>query len=548
MPDSMKTNNILLNIYKATAERPSISGVLPFFVNRGMGQASRLPASAKPTLCSRWRARRAGQTPALLSLTHWFTVPACAGSTGIPPGCFNSDTRNARANVPGAPIHGSTSGSRVGFRTVFVLFAASAVFTFAPAVFAAVIGTNPPAQPLTTDRVERLPVEQRAEWENYLARSDAQRRTDQRFLQREMKQHGIKKLIIPPEGRHHDALPLHRSADWYASESARHIADVVVSFQTPAGGWSKNLNMTGNLRAPGMHFAPDNNSKFLEPGDFDKPRVRSWNYVGTFDNDATTTQLRFLANVIAAKPNAARPYRFAFDRGLHYIFNAQFPNGGWPQVWPLQGGYHDGITFNDNAMANILNLLQDVSCGTNEFAFVTLQQRAAAGQSLKRGIECILKTQIVVNGHPTAWAQQYDPLTLEPASARNYEIPSEASGESAGVMMFLMTIPRPDTEIVKAVNAAAAWFEKTKITGEAFEWSGGSGRHLVSSPGHGPLWARYCQIGTDRPIFGDRNKTIHDGLNDISEERRNGYAWYVNAPATALKLYESWRKTVIARE
>jgi PelA/Pel-15E family pectate lyase len=36
---------------------------------------------------------------------------------------------------------------------------------------------------------------------------------------------------------------------------------------------------------------------------------------------------------------------------VRYLLAAQFPNGGWPQVWPLEGGYHDAVTFNDNAVS-----------------------------------------------------------------------------------------------------------------------------------------------------------------------------------------------------
>jgi PelA/Pel-15E family pectate lyase len=58
----------------------------------------------------------------------------------------------------------------------------------------------------------------------------------------------------------------------------------------------------------------------------------------------------------------------------------------------------------------------------------------------------------------------------------------------------------------------------------------------------GPIWARYYQIGTDTPIFGDRDKSIHDSVNDLSKERRNGYSWFGAAPERALDRYEKWAK------
>ena len=407
---------------------------------------------------------------------------------------------------------------------------------------ASIIGTNPPVSPLTSERIAKLPVRQRADWEQYLQRSDRQLHADQAFFRDEMRENGVSQPTNPPSGRGVRSLPLTRPADWYSSVEARRIADMVLSFQTPAGGWSKNLELSQHRRAPGERFAPENGSRFSAPADFDVPHDILWNYVGTFDNDATVTELRFLAKVIAAlEPDQAVPYRAAFLRGLDYIFAAQYPNGGWPQVWPLQGGYHDMITFNDNAMTNILKLLQDVAQGAQGFAFVPDQARAAANESLKRGIKCILAAQIRVGSKLTVWCQQHDPLTLEPASARNYEMPSQTAGESAQVLCFLMELPEPDLATVNAIHAAAAWFEKTKIRDVAFRRASEEYR-LVPASGKGPLWARYYEIGSDRPIFGDRDKTIHDTLEEVSLERRRGYAWYVDTPAAALQLYSQWIK------
>ena len=55
-----------------------------------------------------------------------------------------------------------------------------------------------------------------------------------------------------------------------------------------------------------------------------------------------------------------------------------------------------------------------------------------------------------------------------------------------------------------------------------------------------PLWARYYEIGSDRPIFGDRDKTIHDVVDEISRERRDSYAWFSDGPNEALKQFVKW--------
>ena len=408
---------------------------------------------------------------------------------------------------------------------------------------AAIIGTNPPALSLTAQRIAALPKEQRAEWRAYLKRSARQSASDKKFLRNEEQKAGITHLTIPASADSARGLALDKPADWYGQAAARHVADIIVSFQTPAGGWSKNLNLTRSARVAGESFAPDNLSRRPSSVDYDEPLDTNWDYVGTFDNDATTTELRFLAKVIAVGGTNNALYRAAFQRGLDYTFAAQYPNGGWPQVWPLQGGYHDGITYNDNAMLNVLELLRDVSVGTNEFAFVPAKVRTRAGVSLKRGLDCVLATQVIVNGRRTAWCQQYDTLTRQPASARNYEMPSLASSESASLVSFLMQLPDPDSNVVAAVRAAATWFENTKIENKAYKLVQGRGRQLVDAPGHGPLWARYYEIGTNRPIFGDRDRSIHDDVNEISLERRNGYAWFRDAPKILLEQYALWSQS-----
>ena len=68
------------------------------------------------------------------------------------------------------------------------------------------------------------------------------------------------------------------------------------------------------------------------------------------------------------------------------------------------------------------------------------------------------------------------------------------------------------------------------------------GRHLIQQQGAGPLWARYYALDSQKPVFGDRDKTIHDDMNEISRERRNGYAWFNREPGAAIDEYAKWEK------
>jgi PelA/Pel-15E family pectate lyase len=394
--------------------------------------------------------------------------------------------------------------------------------------YAGVVGTSVPAESITAARVSQLP-----EWTRYLERSGRQMVADRAVLLAELKEVGLKDAMIPPNGAAARSMPLNKPAEWYAGEEARRIADGIVSFQTPAGGWGKNLNVADHVRRKGESFAPNNLSHFLGPEDFDTPADPQWNYVGTLDNDATTTELQFLAKVIGEGKGS---YRASFLRGVEYLLAAQFPNGGWPQVWPLEGGYHDAITFNDGAVTQTLELLQAV--GEGKFSFVPGDVAKRARASVARGIECILATQILENGKRTVWGQQHDALTLRPVAGRNYEPAAECSSESASTVLFLMSLPQPSAKVVEAVRAAVEWMEQTAIHGKVYV----RGSSRLEEKADAKVWARYYEIGSRRPIFGDRDKSIHDTMSEISEERRRGYGWYNEVPQSALDRYAEWSK------
>src|SRR6266702_2480394 len=313
--------------------------------------------------------------------------------------------------------------------------------------------------------------------------------------------------------RHDDA--------YYATAPAKHIADVIVSFQTPAGGWSKNMSMSA-LRLTGQPYAANNLNRFSDPEDFDLPKDPHWNYVGTLDDDA---------------------YRASFIKGIRYLLAAQFPNGGFPQVYPLEGGYHDAITFNDDAVSESAETLTAVSEGKGEYAFVPAALRKQAGDAAARALKCILASQIVIDGKKTIWPQQEDALTLAPVSARNYEPGALAASESADLLEYLMSLPNPSKEVVAAIDAGIAWLKSAAIYG--FEYTGGrgveGGRQLKPKEDAGPIWPRYYSVATQKPIFGDRDKTLHDNVNDLSLERRNGYAWYSNGAQHTIDDYAAWR-------
>ena len=221
------------------------------------------------------------------------------------------------------------------------------------------------------------------------------------------------------------------------------------------------------------------------------------------------------------------------------MLEAQYPNGGWPQFYPLKKGYYTHITYNDNAIINVLNLLKSVVERKEEFAFVddsNLIQKAE--NALENGIRCILKTQYIQRGKPTVWCAQHDENTFLPAKARAYELPSLSGAESAGIVLFLMEINNPDSSVINAVNSGVAWFEATKITNiyiEEFTNSEGmKDRRVVKKEGSPALWARFYDLDNNQPFFCGRDGIKKYNLSEIEYERRNGYSWYTDAPQEVL--------------
>jgi PelA/Pel-15E family pectate lyase len=397
-------------------------------------------------------------------------------------------------------------------RTALILCLASLAVT--PAA-AGVVGQTIPAPPLTAERVDSLGGAQKAAWLAYLERSRAAIAAERA---------GGPAPARPEGGAGARTMPLKKDAAWYASAEARHIADVIVSFQTPAGGWGKNQPRNGAVRARGQDF------------------TTSDSFVGTLDNDATITEMRFLARVIAKAPkDAGEAWRGSFERGLSYLLVAQYPNGGWPQVYPLQGGYHDAITLNDDAMISAVALLDEIAAGRGDFAFVAADRRAAAKAAWARGLACLLTMQVVIDGRPTGWSQQHDPLTLAPVGARNYEPGSLASAETAGVLLYLMRLQAPPPAVRAAVDGGAKWLASAALRDKAWTTlDAAAGRQLVHKPGAQPLWSRYYDLKTLKPIFGDRDLTLHDDVNELSLERRNGYSWFNTAGANVAEAYAAW--------
>lgn len=316
--------------------------------------------------------------------------------------------------------------------------------------------------------------------------------------------------------------------EWYKSVEALRVAENVLLYQRDAGGWPKNT---------AIHLPLSDAQKISVKQDKELPDA-------IFDNSATTTEMRFLAKMYSTTAN--KEYQESFIRGLKFILDAQYENGGWPMFWPLRKGYYTHITFNDNAIVNILTMLGEIRDRKPLFESITPSEYfERVNRAWNKGIEIILKTQITVNGKPTVWCAQHDELTLLPAKARSYELPSFSGSESVGIVKLLMSIPEPSQEIIRSVNGALDWFDTHRLKNTRWEeftnQDGLKDRRIIKDPEAGDMWARFYDLETGEPYVCDRDGIKKKTLEEIGYERRNGYSWYTDDPADLFKKYEVWK-------
>lgn len=57
-------------------------------------------------------------------------------------------------------------------------------------------------------------------------------------------------------------------------------------------------------------------------------------HASTIDNDATSTEIRYLSRIYLA--TQIGKYKDAALNGILYILNSQYPNGGFPQFFVLK--------------------------------------------------------------------------------------------------------------------------------------------------------------------------------------------------------------------
>lgn len=317
---------------------------------------------------------------------------------------------------------------------------------------------------------------------------------------------------------------------WYSGryltgDLARDIqqADYLLTWQLH-GGWSKDMG-----------------DKYKRAWDGREPRTTVFSVDGAntelavIDNDATTNEMLFLAHMY--KVTGFDRYKEAVRKAIELLLTMQYPSGGWPQVYPRRGNYSDYVTFNDDAMIRAMSVLRMAAERRYPFNtdIVDAELEGRIRRALDRGLEYILRSQIRVDGRPTAWCAQHDPVTYEPRGGRSYEHPSISGSESVGVVAYLMSLPDPSPEVQEAIRGALEWFERSKVADTKYVRRDPQEVYFYPEPGS-VIWYRFYDIQTNEPIFSGRDGVIKRDIREIEKERREGYAWATTKPRNLLEV------------
>ena len=255
--------------------------------------------------------------------------------------------------------------------------------------------------------------------------------------------------------------------------AARNAGRALVWGQRTVGGWDHRVNVA-----------------HLAPGAAAPARLKGH---CTFDDDITQGAIDFLMDL---DRTLDEPWLDDGVRlGLAFLLKSQFPNGAWPQWYPLRGGYQDYYTFNDNTINDCIRVLLDAH---RQYGWPEVLAGA------KRGGDFVVASRLPEP--QSGWAQQYS-HDMKPAWARAFEPPAVCSAVTSRNIQTLvdLAVYTKDAKYLEPIPLALAWLGRSKLKAG--------------------LWARFYEVGTNKPIYGDRDGKVHYTLEEISEERRSGYSW-----------------------
>ncbi len=279
--------------------------------------------------------------------------------------------------------------------------------------------------------------------------------------------------------------------------------------QRPAGGWHYMID----FEPKGVQEWYKNHASKFKWG---MEEQRFFNGNATFDDGNSQSATRFLLRLYLVKKDPR--FKAPLLKALEFMLKAQYPNGAWPQRFPLHYDFvHDGFpdytpyyTLNDGAMVTTIQVLVDAYENLGDKRYL---------ESARRAVDFFIAVQGPED--QAGWAEQYHPDTMRPEKARTHEPGGFVIRESEQVietleMFYKMT---GDRRYLRPIPGCLAWFDR--VNKEALE---------LKRP-----VARYYELGTNLPIYVLRtDKTNAEGYglyrwsNSESQGNMQGLSSFAN--------------------
>ena len=282
------------------------------------------------------------------------------------------------------------------------------------------------------------------------------------------------------------------TGDEYYYKAAEKAANALVWGQSVYGGWNYLIDFAGDRSLKEWYRTIGYSGWRLE--EFD-------HYYGndTYDDDVTSDAARVLLRMYLERLDPK--FKPALDKAIDFILESQYPNGGWPQRYPLKydhvklgldargdqietiifEDYTSYITFNDDVIWENINFL--LQC------YLTLGEKRLL-DPIRRGMDIYLLT---LQGNPQAgWGMQHYPDNLKPAAARSHEPKSLTPAYTLGNAFHLIRFYEwtGDSKYIARIPDIINWLEESAYP-EPMTWRGG---RTATHP-------RFVEIGTNRPIY-----------------------------------------------
>ena len=230
----------------------------------------------------------------------------------------------------------------------------------------------------------------------------------------------------------------------------------------------------------------------------------------SFDDNQSQSAISFLLAMDQAVADTA--LATATRRAVDMMIATQLPNGGWPHLYPERGNYHDFATFNDGGINDCVRVM------------IEAHQRYPDDGTVRRSLERAARFIVISQLPPPqpGWAQQYNEF-LQPAWARTFEPASVCPAVTIRNVDTLidLSLCLKDATLLEPIPDALRWLGEIRLD---------NGQ-----------WARFVEIGTNRPLYYDRGRIRVNSIAELHPERATGYAYEIDLSspiAAGIRRYE----------